>query len=87
MRAADAAGNLSGYTAIQNATTQAAPSTLVAAYSFNAGSGATVADASGLGNTGAIGSASWITTGKYGNALSFNGSSARVTVNDAPRST
>jgi chitodextrinase len=84
VRAADAAGNLSGYTAIQNATTQAAPSTLVAAYSFNAGSGATVADASGLGNNGTIANAVWTTNGKYGSALIFNGVNALVTIADAP---
>ena len=40
-------------------------------------------DASGNGNVGAIGSASWITTGRFGNALSFNGAGARVTVPDS----
>jgi chitodextrinase len=59
------------------------PPGLAAAYSFNEGLGPSAADASGNGNAGAIGSASWITTGKYGNALSFNGSNARVTVNDS----
>ena len=84
MRAADAAGNLSSYTAIQNATTQAALSTLVAAYSFNAGSGATVVDASGLGNNGTIANAVWTINGKYANALIFNGVNALVTIADAP---
>jgi uncharacterized repeat protein (TIGR01451 family) len=56
---------------------------LVAAYSFDEGNGANVADASGTGNTGAIGTAAWTTQGKFGGALSFNGSNARVTVNDA----
>ena len=60
------------------------PGGLVAAYSFNEGSGTSVADASGSGNAGSIGSATWTTAGKYGNALSFNGSSARVTVPDSP---
>ena len=83
VRAADAAGNLSGYSSVQSATTPAAGSGLAAAYSFNEGVGTSVADASGNGNAGAIGSASWTTTGRYGNALSFNGSSARVTVNDS----
>jgi hypothetical protein len=57
---------------------------LVAAYSFDEGTGTTVADASGTGNGGAIGTATWSTLGKNGNALSFNGTSARVTVPDAP---
>jgi uncharacterized protein YjdB len=56
---------------------------LVAAYSFNAGSGTTVADASGNGNTGTITGATWSAAGKYGNALSFNGTNNFVTVNES----
>ena len=56
---------------------------LVASYSFNEGSGTTVADASGNGNNGTISSATWSTAGKYGNALAFNGTSARITINDS----
>ena len=48
--------------------------------SFDEGSGSTVNDASGNGNAGQIGTATWLTTGRYGKALSFNGSNARVTV-------
>jgi Concanavalin A-like lectin/glucanases superfamily/Bacterial Ig-like domain (group 2) len=59
------------------------PSGLVAAYAFSEGSGSTVADASGNGNTGTISNATWTTAGKYGNALVFNGTNALVTVNDA----
>ena len=59
------------------------PGGQVAAYSFDEGGGTSVADASGSGNGGSIGSAAWSTAGKYGNALSFNGSSARVTVPDS----
>ncbi|MGB5065713.1 MAG: fibronectin type III domain-containing protein, partial [Candidatus Competibacter sp.] len=47
---------------------------LVAAYNFEETSGTTVVDVSGLGNHGAINGATR-TTGKFGNALSFNGSS------------
>ncbi|HEY3181756.1 MAG TPA: LamG-like jellyroll fold domain-containing protein, partial [Gaiellaceae bacterium] len=54
----------------------------VAAYSFDAGSGTTLADLSGNGNNGTITGASW-TSGKNGGALSFNGSSSYVTVPDA----
>src|SRR6476646_8676523 len=61
----------------------AQPSDLVAAFSFDEGSGSAVADLSGNGNAGQIGSATWTTSGKYGGALSFNGSSARVTVPDS----
>ena len=60
----------------------AAGSGLVAAYSFDEGTGTTVADASGNGNTGTTANTSW-TTGHSGSALSFNGSSSWVTVPDS----
>lgn len=53
---------------------------LVAAYSFKEGSGATVNDASGNGNTGTISGAAWNTQGKHGSALSFNGTNSLVTI-------
>ena len=56
---------------------------LVAAYAFNEGTGTTVTDASGNGNTGTLDAATWTTAGKYGNALSFNGTSSMVTIPDA----
>jgi hypothetical protein len=57
---------------------------LVAAYSFAAGSGSTVADASGNGNVGTISNATW-TQGKYGNALKFTGATTSyVSIPDAP---
>ena len=61
----------------------AAISGLVAAYSFNEGSGTTVSDSSGNGNNGTISGATWTTSGKYGSALSFNGRSSRVIINDS----
>jgi glucose/arabinose dehydrogenase len=62
----------------------APPSGLVAAYTFEAGTGTTVTDASGLGRTGTMNSgASWTTAGKFGKALSFNGSGGLVSVADA----
>ena len=51
----------------------AATTGLVAAYGFDEGSGTTVTDASGNGNNGTITNATWVTTGKYGEALKFNG--------------
>lgn len=56
---------------------------LVAAYSFNAGTGAVAADSSGAGNNGTLSGATWTTAGRYGGALTFNGTSNQVTVNDA----
>lgn len=82
-RAADAAGNLSSYSNTVTATTQATPSGLVAAYSFSEGAGTTVGDASGNGNIGTTANATWTTSGKYGSALMFNGTNARVNINDA----
>jgi hypothetical protein len=52
---------------------------LVAAYAFDAGSGATAVDASGKGNAGAIDGATWA-RGRYGNALSFDGAGSVVRV-------
>ena len=56
---------------------------LVAAYAFDEGSGTTVTDASGSGNTGTAANTTWSSAGKYGKALSFNGTSSRVTIPDA----
>ena len=57
--------------------------TLVGAYGFDEGVGTTTADQSGTGNNASVGTAAWTTAGKYGNALSFNGTSASVRVADA----
>jgi len=56
----------------------------VAAYAFDEGAGSTVTDASGNGNTGTITGATWTGSGRFGGALVFNGTSARVTVADTP---
>jgi fibronectin type 3 domain-containing protein len=83
VRAADAATNLSNYSNVASATTPTQPviTGLVAAYAFNEGTGSTVADSSGNGNTGTINGATWTTQGKYGSALSFNGTSNLVVIN------
>jgi hypothetical protein len=52
----------------------------VAAYGFNEGAGASVADASGNNNTGAASGTAWSAAGRFGGALSFNGGSSLVTV-------
>ena len=56
---------------------------LVAAYSFDAGSGSTLTDVSGRGNTGAIAGATWTAAGKSGGALSFDGDDDWVSIADA----
>ena len=56
---------------------------LVAAYSFNEGTGATLYDSSGAGNNGVVSNATWSTAGKFGGALSFNGVNSYVTIADS----
>ena len=56
---------------IRNARTSRAAG-LVAAYSFEEGSGTVAADASGKGNAGAIIGANWATRGRFGGALRFH---------------
>jgi hypothetical protein len=48
-----------------------------AAWAMNEGSGSTVYDTSGMGNNGTIYGATWI-SGRYGNALSFDGVDDRL---------
>jgi glucose/arabinose dehydrogenase len=83
--ARDSAGNTTTSAALSvTVSNWTPPSGLVAAYTFEAGSGTTVADVSANGRTGTIGGgASWSTSGKFGNALSFNGSSGLVSIADA----
>ncbi len=86
VRATDAAGNRSPYSNVASATTPAAPppsSGLVAAYAFGEGSGTTTQDATGKGHTGTLQGATWTTSGKYGSALSFNGTTSYVDLGNA----
>src|SRR4029078_7850497 len=62
--------------------TSSVPAGLVAAYGFNEGTGVQTKDTSGQGNTGTLTNATWSAGGKYGAALSFNGT-AWVTIADA----
>ena len=62
----------------------ATPTGLVAAYSFDEGSGATAADLSGNGNVATLSGATWSTSGKYGGAAQLNGTSGLVKVPDTP---
>ncbi len=55
------------------------PSGLVLAYGFDEGTGTLTTDSSGNGNTGTINGATWA-TGKYLNALSFDGTNDWVDV-------
>jgi PKD repeat protein len=60
-----------------------APPGLVAAYGFDEGAGTITADSSGNGNAGSLSAAAWTPAGRYGSALSFNGTSSKVVVGDA----
>ena len=53
---------------------------LVAAYSFDEGAGSITTDVSGKNNSGTISNATWTASGKYGGALTFNGSNALVVI-------
>jgi hypothetical protein len=85
--ARDAAGNVGVSGSVSVTVSNAAPpppvAGLVAAWGFNDGSGMSATDASGKGHRGTVSSTSWSTAGKFGGALSFNGSSSWVTVADA----
>ncbi len=59
------------------------PSALVAAYSFNEGSGTQAFDISGSNNTGTISGPLWTGAGKFGQALSFDGINDWITIADA----
>lgn len=56
---------------------------LVAAYGFETGTGTAVVDSSGTGNNGTIANGTWTTSGRFGNALVFNGTSSMVTIPDS----
>ena len=82
VRAVDASNNTGPYSNIAGLTTPAGTPGLVAAYPFSEGTGTMTADLSGNGNIGTLVGGTWTNQGKYGNALSFDGSSL-VTVNDS----
>jgi cytochrome c peroxidase len=84
--ARDAAGNQMESLAVNLVvanTTAPLPAGLVAAYNFDAGSGAALADASGNSNNGTISGASWTTSGRFGSALSFDGVNDIVNIPDS----
>ena len=68
----------SAVASIPAAVADAAGPSLVAAYAFDEGAGATVSDASGNNNTGSIVTATWTNAGRFGNALTFNGTDSLV---------
>jgi hypothetical protein len=79
-RARDAAGNSTVSGAVSFTVTN--NTGLIGAWGFEEGTGTTTADQSGNSLNGALSNATWTTAGRYGNALSFNGTNAWVTVAD-----
>jgi hypothetical protein len=74
-------------TVLNNTSAPPPPSTggLVAAYSFDEGSGTAAQDSSGNGNAGTLTNGlAWTTQGEYGSALSFDGVNDYVTVPNSP---
>jgi hypothetical protein len=78
--ARDAAGNVTTSTSVTVTVSNAVNPNLVGAWAFEEGSGTSTADASGHTLTGTLTNATWTTSGKFGKALSFNGTNALVTV-------
>jgi hypothetical protein len=80
--ARDAAGNTTTSAGVTVTVNNVAATGLVGAWGFEEGSGATTADASGHALAGTLTNAAWAAAGKFGKAISFNGTNAWVTVAD-----
>jgi hypothetical protein len=82
-RARDAAGNLTTSAGVSVTIGNAsAPAGLVLGLGFEEGAGSTTADVSGMGHTATLSGAAWTTAGRFGNALSFDGTNDLLTVGD-----
>ncbi len=57
------------------------PELLQGSWMFDEGTGTTVADSSGFGNHGTIMGATWTASGKFGNALEFDGTDDYIEIN------
>ena len=82
-RARDAAANVTTSAARTVTVTNAPASGLLAAYTFNEGSGTTIADASPSAVNATATSPTWTPSGRYGAAITFNGTTTRVARNSA----
>jgi hypothetical protein len=79
IRSTDASGNAGTATIAITYTPTFPGNALVASYGFEDGSGTSATDSSGNSNTGTLTNGpTWITTGRYGKALSFNGTNQYV---------
>ena len=75
------AGNTT-YRARFTATSGGDPS-MIAAYSFDEGTGPSLLDRSGYGHTGTLAGPTWTAAGRFGGALSFDGANDLVNVADS----
>ena len=82
-RARDAANNTTTAPGVNVTIANTAPTSLVAAFGFEEGTGTSTVDASGRNNTASIVGATWTTVGRFGKALSFDGTNDLLTVADA----
>ncbi|MBW8833387.1 MAG: hypothetical protein JF606_29240, partial [Burkholderiales bacterium] len=82
-RARDAAGNQSTSAVVSVTVSNTVPGGLVAAYGFNEGTGITSADVSGNGHTATLVNGPTWGTGKFGNAINFDGNDDLVTLANA----
>src|SRR5207302_1117084 len=83
VRATDAAGNLGGFSSTAYGTTLPAASELPAAYAWIGGADVWTPHMSGKGHTGTLNGATWTTSGRYGKAPSFNGSTGDLDLGNA----
>ncbi|SDH54650.1 Glucose/arabinose dehydrogenase, beta-propeller fold [Actinokineospora alba] len=83
--ARDSAGNTatSAPVTVTVSNTAAPPGAPVASYNFDEGSGTTLNDRTGKGHTGTLAGPLWSAAGRYGGALSFDGTNDLVTIADA----
>jgi hypothetical protein len=79
----DSSGNASTDTLTVNYVPSFPGNTLAGSWGFEAGSGTTAIDSSGNGNTATfVGTPTWQSAGRFGNAISFNGIDQSLTVPD-----
>jgi hypothetical protein len=82
-RARDAAGNVTTSGSVAVTVANAGVPGLVAAWSFDEGLGTVARDGTANHNDGTLSNATWNAAGRYGGAVSFNGTNASVVVPDS----
>ncbi len=80
--ARDGSGNTTTSAAVPVTVTAPAPSGLVVALGFDEGSGSTSNDTSGFAHHAALSNTTWTPSGKFGSAITFNGTTSWATIAD-----